>query len=70
MVKRIPPGELNFKDSDCPDMLNKSGTALCQMERKLLVGIMNDHGLEHFVSFPTPEINSSGLILTSSPSQF
>ena len=46
-------GNFNFKDIDWPDILNKSGAALCH-----LTDIMNDHGLEHLVHDPTGEINT------------
>ena len=61
-IKKITPlGKFNFKDSDCPDKLNKSGTVLCQLEGTILIGIMNDHVLEQLVHFPTPEMNTLGL---------
>ena len=36
----------------------------------MLIGIMNDHGLEQLVHFPTREKNTLDLILTSLPGQF
>ena len=36
----------------------------------MLIEIMNDHGLEQLVHFPTREINTLDLILTSLPGQF
>ena len=50
--------------------LNKNGTMLSQPEGQVLVDIMNDHGLEQLVNFPTREENSQDLILTSLPGQF
>ena len=37
---------------------------------QILIDIMNDHGLEQLVNFPTRERNTLDLILTSLPSQF
>ena len=48
-------GDFNFKDIDWPDRLNKSGAALSQLEGKILIDIMNDHGLEQLVHVPTQE---------------
>ena len=50
--------------------LNKSGSALSQSEGQKLVDIMNDHGLEQLVHFPTRERNTLDLIMTSLPAQF
>ena len=36
----------------------------------MLIDIMNDHGLEQLVHFPTREKNTLDLILTSLPGQF
>ena len=36
----------------------------------MLIDIMNDHGLEQLVHFPTREKNTLDLILTSLPCQF
>ena len=36
----------------------------------MLIDIMNDHGLEPLVHFPTREKNTLDLILTPLPSQF
>ena len=63
-------GDFNFKDIDWPDRLNKSGVELSQSERKILIAIMNDHGLEQLVHFPTWEKNTLDLILTCLPVQF
>ena len=60
----------DFKDIAWPDRLNKSGSMLNQSERQMLTDIMNDHGLEQFVHFPTREKNTLDLILTSLPGQF
>ena len=66
-------GDFIFKDIDWPDRLNKSGAALSQSEGKILIDIMNDHGLEQLVYFPTREKTNKktlDLILTSLPGQF
>ena len=46
-------GDFHFSDIDWLDRLNKSGAALSQSEEKMLINIMNDHGLEQLVHFPT-----------------
>ena len=48
-------GDFNFKDTDWPDKLNKSGAALNQSEGKILIDIMNDHSVEQLIYFPTRE---------------
>ena len=48
-------GDFNFKDIDWPDRLIKSGAALSQSEGKILIDIVNDHGLEQLLHFPTRE---------------
>ena len=63
-------GDFNFKDIACPDRLNKSVSILSQSEGQMLIDIMNDHGLEQLVHFPTREKNTLDLILTSLPDQF
>ena len=63
-------GDINFKDIDWLDRRNKSGTALSLTEGKILIDIMNDHGLEQLVHFPTREKNTLDLILTSLTGQF
>ena len=63
-------GDFNFKDIAWPDRLNKSGSMLSQSEGQMLIDIMNDHGLEQLVHFPTREKNTLDLILTSLPGQF
>ena len=62
-------GDFNFKDTDWPDRLNKSGSTLSQ-SGQILIAIMNDHGLEQMVHFPTREKNRLDLILTTLPGQF
>ena len=55
--KKLPSvhvlGDFNFRDIDWPDKLFKSGSALSQSEGQMLTDIMNDHGLEQLVHFPT-----------------
>ena len=63
-------GDFNFKDIDWPDRLSKSGSTLSQSEGQILIDIMNDHGLEQMVHFPTREKNILDLILTPLPGQF
>ena len=63
-------GDFNFKDIAWPDRLNKSGSLLGQSEGQLLIDVMNDHGLEQLVHFPTREKNTLDLILTSLPGLF
>ena len=36
----------------------------------MLIDVMNDHGFEQWVQFPTREKNTLGLIPTSLPGQF
>ena len=48
-------GDFNFRDIDWSHRLNKSGSALSQSEGHMLIDIMNDHGLEQLVHFPTRE---------------
>ena len=72
--KKLPSvhvlGDFNFKDVDWPDRLSKSGSTLSQPEGQILIDIMNDHGLEQMVHFPTQEKNILDLILTTLPGQF
>ena len=72
--KKLPSvhvlGDFNFKDIDWPDRLSKSGSKLSQSEGQILIDIMNDHGLEQMVHFPTREKNTLDLILTTLPGQF
>ena len=63
-------GDFNFKDIDWPDRLSKSGSTLSQSEGQILIDIMNDHGLEQMVHFPTQEKNTLDLILTTLPGCF
>ena len=55
--KKLPSvhvlGDFNFKDINWPDRLSKSGSTLSQSEGQILIDIMNDHGLEQMVHFPT-----------------
>ena len=71
--KKLPsahvPGDFNFKDIDWPDRLSKSGSTLSLSEGQILIDIMNDHGLEQMVHFPTREKNTLDLILTTLPGQ-
>ena len=72
--KKLPSayvlGDFNFKDIDWPDRLSKSGSMLSQSEGQILSDIMNDHGLEQMVHFPTREKNTLDLILTTLSGQF
>ena len=63
-------GDFSFNDIAWTDQLNKSGSMLSKSERQMLIGIMNDHGLEQLVHFPTREKNTLDLILNSPPDQF
>ena len=63
-------GDFNFRDIVWPDRLSKSGSSLSQTEGQILIDIMNDHGFEQLVNFPTRERNTLDLILTSLPGQF
>ena len=69
--KKLPSvhilGDFNFRDIVWPDLLSKNRTMLSQSEGQVLVDIMNDHGLEQLVNFPTREENTLNLILTSLP---
>ena len=72
--KKLPSvhilGDFNFRDIVWPDRLSKTGTMLSQSKGQVLVDIMNDHGLEQLVNFPTREENTLDMILTSLPGQF
>ena len=72
--KKLPSvhvlGDFSFKDIDWPDRLSKTGSMLSQSEGQILIDIMNDHGLEQMVHFPTREKNTLDLILTTLPGQF
>ena len=43
---------------------------MIQSEGQMLIDIMNDHGLEQLLHFPSREKNTLDLILTSLPGQF
>ena len=72
--KKLPSvhvlGDFSFKDIDWPDRLSKSDSTLNQSEGQILIDIMNDHGFEQMVHFPTQEKNILDLILTTLPGQF
>ena len=72
-IRKLPSvhvlGDFNFRDIDWPDRLNKSGSALSQSEGQMLIDIMNDHGLEQLVHFPTREKKTLDLLLSSLPGQ-
>ena len=72
--KKLPSvhvlGDFNFKDIDWADRLSKSGSTLSQSEGQILIDIINDHGLEQMVHFPTLEKNILDLVLTTLPGQF
>ena len=72
--KKLPSvhivGDFNFRDIVWPNRLNKNWTMLSQSEGQVLVDIMNVHGLEQLVNFPTREENILDLILTSLRGQF
>ena len=55
--------DFNFKDIAWPDRLNKLYSMLSQSEGQMLTDIMNDHGLEQLVHFPTREKNTLALHL-------
>ena len=63
-------GDFNFRDIVWPNRLNKSDSALSSSEGHKLVDIMNDHGLEQLVHFPTTEKNTLDSIMTYLPAQF
>ena len=72
--KKLPSvhvlGDFNFKDIDLQDRLSKSGSTSSQSEGQILIDIMNDHGLEQMVHFPSREKHTLDLILTDLPGQF
>ena len=51
-------------------LLSKSGSTLSQSEGQIFIDIINDHGLEQTVHFPTREKNTLDLILTTLPGKF
>ena len=53
-----------------PDRLSKPDSTLSQSEGQILTDIVNDHGLEQMVHFPTRGKNTLDLILTTLPGQF
>ena len=53
-----------------PDRHNKCGSPLSRIEGQILVDIINDHGFDQLVHFPTRERNTLDLIITSLPNQF
>ena len=61
-------GDFKFKVVVWQDRFNKNGTMLNQLKGQVLVDIINDHGLEQLVNFPTREENTLDLI--SLPWQF
>ena len=46
-------GDFNFREIVWPDRLNKNKTMLSQSDGQVLIDIMNDHGLEQMIHFPT-----------------
>ena len=73
-VKKLPSvhilGDFNFRKIVWPARLSKSGSMLSQSEGQMLLDIMDDHGLEQIIPFPTRDKNTLDLILTSLPGQF
>ena len=63
-------GDFNFGDIVWPDRRNKCGSPLSRIEGQILVDIINDHGFDQLVHFPTRERNTLDLIITSLPNQF
>ena len=63
-------GDFNFKNINWSTGLNKSGAPLNNSDGQMLIDIMNDHGLEQLVNFPTREQNTLDLLLTSLPNLF
>ena len=62
--------DFNFREIVWPARLSKSGSMLSQSEGQMLLDIMDDHGLEQMIPFPTRGKNTLDLFLTSLPSQF
>ena len=48
-------GDFNFGDIVWPDRHNKCGSPLSRIEGQILVDIINDHGFDQLVHFPTRE---------------
>ena len=63
-------GDFNIREIVWPDRLNKNKTMLSQSDGQVLIDIMNDHGLEQLIHFPTREENTLDLIITSIPGKF
>ena len=63
-------GDFNFGDIVWPDRHNKCRSPLSRIEGQILVDIINDHGCDQLVHFPTRERNTLDLIITSPPNQF
>ena len=51
-------GDFNFREIVWPDGLNKNKAMLSQSDGQVLIDIMNDHGLEQLIHFPTREENT------------
>ena len=72
--KKLPSvrvlGDFIFREIVWPARLSKSDSMLSQSEGQLLLDIMDDHGLEQMIPFPTPDKNTLDLILNSLPGQF
>ena len=62
--------DFNFREFVWPTNFGKSGSMLSQSEGQMLFYIMDDHGLEQMILFPTRDKKTLGLILTSLPGQF
>ena len=54
-----------FLDFSVYLFFNKSGSMLSQSEGQMLIDIMNDHGLEQLVHFPTREKNTLLFLVNS-----
>ena len=65
-----PQFTFNFGDIVWPDRHNKCGSPLSRIECQILVDIINDHGFDQLVHFPTRKRNTLDLIITSLPNQF
>ena len=72
--KKLPSvhvlGDFNLREIVWPARLSKSGSMLSQSKGQMLLDIMDDHGLEQMIPFPTRDKNTLDLILTSLPGQF
>ena len=72
LFSRIPDTD---KENENPisrgqDRHNKCGSPLSGIEGQILVDIINDHGFDQLVRFPTRERYTLDLIITSLPNQF